>query len=298
MKVGIIMGGISSEKEVSLKSGEEVLKYINKTKYEAIPIVLHSKKEAIDKLSGIDFAFLALHGRFGEDGTIQALLETLDIPYSGCRVLTSALCMNKHLTKKLLASENITTPKGILIKASEPLNSSIASTLNYPLIVKPNTGGSSIGTCKVENKTDLLPAIDEAFKYDEELLIEEYISGEEITSFVLDGEVFPTVCIKPRFGQFFDYNSKYTINGALEEIALLPSILQDKVTQIAEKIWALFSCKSYCRIDFIIKNETIYVLEINTLPGLTETSLIPQSAKAKGIDFTTLIDAIIRTSMI
>lgn len=298
MKVGIIMGGISSEKEVSLKSGEEVLKHINKTKYEAIPIVLHSKKEAIDKLSGIDFAFLALHGRFGEDGTIQALLETLDIPYSGCHVLTSALCMNKHLTKKLLASENITTPKGILIKASEPLNSSIASTLNYPLIVKPNTGGSSIGTCKVENKTDLLSAIDEAFKYDEELLIEEYISGEEITSFVLDGEVFPTVCIKPRFGQFFDYNSKYTINGALEEIALLPSILQDKVTQIAEKIWALFSCKSYCRIDFIIKNETIYVLEINTLPGLTETSLIPQSAKAKGIDFTTLIDAIIRTSMI
>ncbi|QEH68430.1 D-alanine--D-alanine ligase [Cellulosilyticum sp. ST5] len=298
MKVGIIMGGISSEKEVSLKSGEEVLKHINKTKYEAIPIVLHSKKEAIDKLSGIDFAFLALHGRFGEDGTIQALLETLDIPYSGCRVLTSALCMNKHLTKKLLASENITTPKGILIKASEPLNSSIASTLNYPLIVKPNTGGSSIGTCKVENKTDLLSAIDEAFKYDEELLIEEYIAGEEITSFVLDGEVFPTVCIKPRFGQFFDYNSKYTINGALEEIALLPSILQDKVTQISEKIWALFSCKSYCRIDFIIKNETIYVLEINTLPGLTETSLIPQSAKAKGIDFTTLIDAIIRTSMI
>ena len=298
MKVGIIMGGISSEKEVSLKSGEEVLKHINKTKYEAIPIVLHSKKEAIDKLSGIDFAFLALHGRFGEDGTIQALLETLDIPYSGCRVLTSALCMNKHLTKKLLASENITTPKGILIKASEPLNSSIASTLNYPLIVKPNTGGSSIGTCKVENKTDLLSAIDETFKYDEELLIEEYIAGEEITSFVLDGEVFPTVCIKPRFGQFFDYNSKYTINGALEEIALLPSILQDKVTQIAEKIWALFSCKSYCRIDFIIKNETIYVLEINTLPGLTETSLIPQSAKAKGIDFTTLIDAIIRTSMI
>lgn len=206
--------------------------------------------------------------------------------------------MNKHLTKKLLASENITTPKGILIKASEPLNSSIASTLNYPLIVKPNTGGSSIGTCKVENKTDLLSAIDEAFKYDEELLIEEYIAGEEITSFVLDGEVFPTVCIKPRFGQFFDYNSKYTINGALEEIALLPSILQDKVTQIAEKIWALFNCKSYCRIDFIIKNETIYVLEINTLPGLTETSLIPQSAKAKGIDFTTLIDAIIRTSMI
>ena len=298
MKVGIIMGGISSEKEVSLKSGEEVLKHINKTKYEAIPIVLHSKKEAIDKLSGIDFAFLALHGRFGEDGTIQALLETLDIPYSGCRVLTSALCMNKHLTKKLLASENITTPKGILIKASEPLNSSITSTLNYPLIVKPNTGGSSIGTCKVENKTDLLSAIDEAFKYDEELLIEEYIAGEEITSFVLDGEVFPTVCIKPRFGQFFDYNSKYTINGALEEIALLPSILQDKVTQISEKIWALFSCKSYCRIDFIIKNETIYVLEINTLPGLTETSLIPQSAKAKGIDFTTLIDAIIRTSMI
>ena len=298
MKVGIIMGGISSEKEISLKSGEEVLKHINKTKYEVIPIVIHSKKEVIAKLIGIDFAFLALHGGFGEDGTIQALLETLDIPYSGCGVLTSALCMNKHLTKKLLASENITPPKGILVKTNEPLSSDIANTLSYPLIVKPNTGGSSVGTFKVENKNDLLSAIDESFKYDEEILIEEYIAGEEITSFVLNGEVFPTVCIKPQSGQFFDYDSKYTVNGALEEVVLLPPALQDKVTQISEKIWTLFSCKSYCRIDFIIKEETVYVLEINTLPGLTETSLIPQSAKANGMDFTTLIDAIIRTSMV
>ncbi len=297
MKVGIIMGGISSEREISLKSGEEVLKHINKTKYEVIPIVIHSKKEAIEKLIGIDFAFLALHGRFGEDGTIQALLETLDIPYSGCNILTSALCMNKHLTKKLLASENITTPKGILIKASTPLSSSMVSTLSYPLIVKPNTGGSSLGTFKVEDEESLLSATREAFQYDEELLIEEYIAGEEITSFILDGEVFPTVCIKPQSGQFFDYDSKYTANGAIEEVVLLSPLLQEKVTQISEKIWTLFACKSYCRIDFIIKEETVYVLEINTLPGLTETSLIPQSAKAKGMDFTTLIDEIIRTSM-
>lgn len=298
MKIGVIMGGISSERGISMQSGQQVLRHLNKNRYEAvIPIVINQKEEIIEKVKGIDFAFLALHGKFGEDGTIQGLLEGLGVPYSGAGVLTSALCMNKAMTKKLFNSAGIETPKGILVRSLEEINTDMLAQIGYPVIVKPNNGGSSVATFCAKTIEDVEQALQEGLKCDREILIEQYIQGKEITSFVLNGEVFPTVTIKANKGEFFDYNSKYEENGAEEEIELLEDNLQNKVNKLSKKIWSLLDCKGYCRIDMIISNDTPYVLEVNTLPGLTKTSLIPKSAAAVGMTFDSLLDKIITYSL-
>lgn len=298
MKIGVIMGGISTEREISIKSGEQVLRHLNKEKYEeVIPILINSKKELIERVDGIDFAFLALHGKFGEDGVIQGALEVLGIPYSGSGVLTSAVCMNKGLTKKIFEADGVSTPPWMLLRSLSEVDGAVIDKIGYPVIIKPNSGGSSIGTFCAKNIKDVKQAVEESLKYDKEVLIEKYIEGEEITSFVLDGEVFPTIIIKANKGKFFDYASKYEDNGAKEEVKLLEKPLQDKVNDLSKQIWYLLGCKGYCRIDMIIKNEMPYVLEVNTLPGLTETSLIPKSAQAVGIEFDELLDRIITCSV-
>ena len=281
MKVGVIMGGISSEREISLQSGEQVLLNLNKDKYEEIiPIIIDSKSEVVEKIKGIDFAFLALHGKFGEDGTIQGLLETMGIPYSGCRVLPSAICMNKGLT------------------SVEEIDYKKIKELQYPVFIKPNNGGSSVATFLVRREDEVEMAVREGLKYDNEIIIEEYINGEEITSFVLNGEVFPTVSIKSKKGEFFDYASKYGENGAEEEIVLLEENLQEKINNISKKVWDILGCNSYARIDMIVSDGVPYLLEVNTLPGMTKQSLIPKSAKVRGLEFSELLDKIIECSLL
>lgn len=299
MKVGVIMGGVSSEREISLMSGKEVLKNLNSDNYEEIiPIVINSKSEVIEKVKGIDFAFIALHGKFGEDGTIQGLLESLEIPYSGCNVLTSAVCMNKGLTKRIIQSVGIKTAPWITVKSVEEINYDKIREFDYPVFIKPNNGGSSVATFCVKYERDVEAAVLEGLKYDNEVIIEKYISGEEITSFVLNGEVFPTVAIKAKKGEFFDYSSKYDKGGAEEVPVLLEEGLQGMVNEISERIWDVLCCKSYCRIDMIVENGIPYVLEVNTLPGMTTASIIPKSAKAKGIEFSELLDKIIEFSLV
>lgn len=298
MKIGVIMGGVSSERNVSLKSGEEVVKYLNKDKYdEIIPIIIDSKKDVIEKTKNIDFAFLALHGRFGEDGTIQGVLETLGIPYSGCNVLTSAICMNKGLTKRIVQSEGIKTAAWTIIKSVEEIDYEKIRGIQYPVFIKPNNGGSSVATFCVKNERDVEKAVREGLKYDTEVIIEKYIKGKEITSFVLNGEVLPTILIESKNGEFFDYASKYDENGADETIVTLKPELQEKVNKISNKIWNVLGCKSYARIDMIVSNEEPYLLEVNTLPGMTKSSLIPKSAEAVGMNFTELLDRIIEYSL-
>lgn len=299
MKVGVIMGGVSSEREISLKSGKEVLKNLNGNNYkEIIPIVINSKSEVIEKVKGIDFAFIALHGKFGEDGTIQGLLESLEIPYSGCNVLTSAVCMNKGLTKRIIQSVGIKTAPWITVKSVEEINYDKIREFDYPVFIKPNNGGSSVATFCVKYESDVESAVREGLKYDNEVIIEKYISGEEITSFVLNREVFPTVTIKAKKGEFFDYASKYDKGGAEETPIMLEEGLQTIVNEISESIWDVLGCKSYCRIDMIVDNGVPYVLEVNTLPGMTTSSIIPKSAKAKGIEFSELLDKIIEYSLV
>lgn len=298
MKIGVIMGGVSSEREVSIKSGAEVVKYLNKDKYdEIIQIVIDSKKDVIEKTKDIDFAFIAMHGRFGEDGTIQGVLETLGIPYSGCNVLTSAICMNKGLTKRLVKTVGIKTAPWITVKSIEEIDYAKIREMEYPVFIKPNNGGSSVSTFFIKDENSVENAVREGLKYDNEVMIEKYIEGEEITSFVLNGEVFPTILIKANKGEFFDYASKYDDGGANEEIVTLNDEMQEKVNNISKEIWSLLGCKGYARIDMIISNGEPYLLEINTLPGMTTSSLIPKSAEAVGMSFTELLDRIIEYSL-
>ena len=299
MKVGVIMGGISSEREISLQSGEQVLLNLNKDKYEEIiPIIIDSKSEVVEKIKGIDFAFLALHGKFGEDGTIQGLLETMGIPYSGCRVLPSAICMNKGLTKRIVKTVGINTAKWLIVKSVEEIDYKKIKELQYPVFIKPNNGGSSVATFLVRREDEVEMAVREGLKYDNEIIIEEYINGEEITSFVLNGEVFPTVSIKSKKGEFFDYASKYGENGAEEEIVLLEENLQEKINNISKKVWDILGCNSYARIDMIVSDGVPYLLEVNTLPGMTKQSLIPKNAKVRGLEFSELLDKIIECSLL
>ncbi|WP_195987479.1 D-alanine--D-alanine ligase [Clostridium sp. D53t1_180928_C8] len=298
MKIGVIMGGISSEREVSLKSGEQVIKNLNKNKYEKIiPIIINSKKEVIEKVKEIDFAFIALHGRFGEDGTIQAVLETMGIPYSGCGVLCSAISMNKGLTKQLVMSKGIETAPWITVKSIKDINYEKIREIGYPIFIKPNSGGSSIATFLINNEYEVEYAIKKVLEYDDEVMIEKYIGGTEMTSFILNGDVFPTIVIKANIGEFFNYEAKYKENGADEEVVFLEKNLQKKVNEISKCVWNNLGCKSYARIDIIVSNNIPYFLEINTLPGMTESSLIPKSARARGYNFSELLDMIIEYSL-
>lgn len=297
MKIAVIMGGISSEREISLKSGMEVYNNLNRDKYEVVKIVLDEKTDIFTKLTpDIDFAFLALHGKFGEDGCIQSILEAMDIPYSGCRPLTSALCMDKNMTKKILRDSNLPTAPWIVVKSVEEIDYNKIEELGYPVFIKPNCGGSSVATFFVHSKEDVLNAVEQGLKVDEFVMIEKYIPGGEYTSFVLNGEVFPIVSIKSNT-EFFDYESKYSSNGAIEEVVYLENTLQNKINEISKTCWNVFNCKGYVRIDIIISEGNPYVLELNTLPGMTQTSLIPRSAKANGIGFSELLDKLIEYSL-
>lgn len=297
MKVGIIMGGISSEREVSLVSGESIFNHINKEKYDVCKIVIDSKSDIIEKVKGLDFALLALHGKFGEDGTVQAFLDIMDIPYSGCGALSSGLCMDKNLSKKLLRDENIRTANWTTVKSVEDIDYDKIEKIGYPVFVKPNSGGSSVATFKVYRKDDIEKAVLEGLKYDEEVMIEEFIKGIEITCPIFNGELFPILEIKAKT-DFYDYEQKYSENGAEHLPVELEHSLYNEVKSMALKTFETLKCEVYARVDMIISEEGIpYILEINTLPGMTATSLFPQSAGERGISYSDFIDLIIETSL-
>lgn len=285
MKVAVIMGGISSEREISLKSGMAVYDGIDKNKYDVVKIVLDSKTDIFEKVTNdIDFAFLALHGKFGEDGCVQSILEAMDIPYSGCGPLTSALCMDKNMTKKILRDSNLPTAPWTVVKSVDDINYDEIDEIGYPVFIKPNSGGSSVATFLINSKDEVLNAVQKGLEVDDCVMIEKYIPGGEYTSFILNGEVFPTISIKAN-SEFFDFESKYSANGAVEEVVYLEENLQNEVNKISQTCWKAFNCKAYVRVDVIISDGVPYVLELNTLPGMTETSLIPRSAAARGIGF-------------
>lgn len=299
MKIGVIMGGISSEREVSLNSGKEVVKFLEQNdKYEVLPIVIDKKQDIVEKVKGIDFAFLALHGKFGEDGTVQSVLQTLDIPYSGCGPLSSGICMDKDSTKKILKQANINTADWICVSSIDDIDYDKLEKIGYPFFVKPNSGGSSVATNLIKNKEDIKNAVEMALEYDNEVMIEKYIRGDEITCCILNGRMLPVLAIRPQKGaEFFDFKAKYEDGGSEEVVIQLEENLHKQVEKMALACWKELKCSVYVRVDMIISNGVPYILELNTLPGMTKNSLFPKSAKDVGISFGQLLDYIIEYSL-
>lgn len=297
MKIGVIMGGISSEREISLQSGKSIFENIDKNKYEVVSIVIDKKEDIIDKVKGIDFALLALHGQFGEDGTVQSVLQTLGIPYSGCGPLSSAMCMDKDITKTILESKGIRNAPWINLTKNDSIDLDKIKELGYPVVVKPTHGGSSVATFIVKEEKEIKKCVEEAFKWDTEVMIEKFIKGDEITCPVYRDKMLPVIAIKPK-SEFFDFASKYQDGGAEEIVVELEAELHKEVEKMALATYKALKCEVYSRVDMIVTPDGVpYILEVNTLPGMTKNSLIPKSAAALNIDFTKLIDMIIEDSM-
>lgn len=299
MKVGVIMGGISSEREISLKSGESIVDNIDKEKYEVIPVVIDKKEDILKKTNDLDFALLALHGQFGEDGTVQSVLQTMDIPYSGCGPLSSAACMDKDMTKNLLKAAGIRTAPWINVRKGEEIDYEAIKNMGYPVFVKPTHGGSSVATFMIKEEKDIANAVEEGFKWDNEVMIEKFIKGDEITCPILGNEMFPVIAIKPSAEfEFFDFTAKYADGGAEEVVVQLEPKLHSEVEKMALDTFKALKCEAYARVDMIVTEDgTPYILEVNTLPGMTKASLFPKSANGKGISYSGLLDLIIEESL-
>ena len=307
LKVLLLMGGGGSEHEVSLSSGQEVLKNFDKEKYEIITLVMETQNLDIQKVKEIspDVVFIALHGGVGEDGTIQKIFEDEGIKFIGCGSEASRLGMDKIRFLDLMNQEGIPIPKGISITKGELVDLDTVKELGNKWVVKPASQGSSVGVTILDNLDDLDKALELAFKYDDKAIVEEFLDGIEVSSGVLgnpsanSGQVIalPVIEICPK-NTFFDYEAKYT-KGRCEEI--VPARLSEEVTQKIQeyslKIFKLVKARGFVRFDLMIKNDQPYFLEMNTIPGLTPNSLLPKEAMAAGIDYSKLLDRMIELAM-
>ncbi|MFH1856253.1 MAG: D-alanine--D-alanine ligase [Candidatus Omnitrophota bacterium] len=298
-RIGVLMGGDSSEREISLKSGEAVY---NSLKENGMDVVAIDIKNTADKTrlkdeilrEKIDVAFIALHGVFGEDGQIQAFLEELEIPYTGSDTAASGLAMDKIASKKIFESNGILSPKFIV--AAEPDFN--CNTLRFPVVVKPCDGGSSIGLSIVKNEKDFKDAFLFAAKYSDRIILEEYQQGKEITVGILDDKPLPVVMIKPK-EEFYNYKAKYS-KGLTEY--LVPAPLDFKTTKLCQetalKAHRALGLSCFSRIDMILKDDkTPVVLEANSIPGMTTLSLLPKAALEGGLSFCELCIKIIESAL-
>ena len=290
------MGGISSEREVSLMSSRGMIAHLDPTKFEVIPIEINEKEDVFIKCQGIDFALIGLHGKFGEDGCVQSILSAMDIPYSGCGPLPSALAMDKDTSKKILRFAGVRTANWMIVTDLTQIDYVQVEEIGYPVFVKPNSGGSSVATNLVRKKEDLAKAVGEALKYDSEVMVEEYIKGDEISVPIIDGVIYPTIAIKPK-GEFYDIKAKYEAVGTEYVVLKLESPLKEEIEAILHTTWNELKLESYVRIDLLIRDGVPYFLEANTLPGMTPTSLVPKSYASLGHSYTDLLSKMIEVSM-
>lgn len=285
-KIVVLYGGLSSEREVSLKTGKAVYNTLVENGY-SNAILVDVDKSIAQTLIELKphVCFNALHGKFGEDGTIQGLLETLGIKYTGSNVAASAVAFDKVLSKYVFVANAIPTADYVVLENNVSINIPFEK-----CVVKPAREGSTIGISIVENNKDFAAAVNLAFKYDSKVIIEKFISGKELTVSIVGEEVFPPIWIRPKKG-FYDYESKYT-KGMTEYI--FETGLSDrelgKLKDLALKSVKVLGCTSAARADFIYDNNKFYVLEVNTCPGMTETSLLPNAARKAGLSFIELIE--------
>ena len=304
IRIAILSGGWSKERSVSIKSGEAVLCALNKDKYDSR---VFDPKEDLNllwqKRGEIDLVFNILHGKFGEDGRIQGLLEIYGLPFVGSSVLSSAMAMNKRVSKEVYRNMGLRIPEDIILEKGGKISiSNIKDMLGTPIVIKPVSEGSSIGISIMESDADIKSGIERAFEFDEEILVEEYIEGREITGAVLGRstlETLPLIEIMPKEShRFFDFDAKY-VSGESNEIcpAQLEVNLWEKASEIAKRAHRGLRCRDWSRTDMMIKEDQVYVLETNTIPGMTETSLVPLAAKGRGWSLSDLLDKMIETSL-
>ncbi len=325
--VALLLGGTSPEREVSKSSGNSIYKALAALGYKTILVdpaygkhqphkeddffaegnfAELSNRNYVDAINSkifdeVDIAFLALHGRWGEDGTIQSLLELRGIKYTGSNVISSAMSMDKLMSKILFRHYDINTPDWIAAEKTDneaDLKKKIKDSFGYPCVVKPNDQGSTVGLTICKSEADISKAIKLAFQFSEKILLEEYIPGHEVTVGILEDKPLPVLEIKPKHG-VYDYECKYTSGMSEYEVpANIPEWVKLELQSQTLKAFKALGCSVYGRMDFRLSNDyKTYCLEVNTLPGMTSTSLVPKMAKAVGISFEELIDKIIKLSL-
>ncbi len=301
-KIAVLCGGMSNEREVSLRSGKNVLSALIELGYKN-SIIIDVDKNVVKNLqeNNIEVCYNTLHGKYGEDGCIQGLLEILGIKYTGCSVKSSANCMDKETTKTILKEAGIKVIKSVCINKGDDVENAVRN-LKFPLMVKPSREGSSIGMSKVSSTDELIEALNVAYKSDNKVLIEEYLVGTSCTVGVLEDcdKIFATPVLAFRTKtEWYDYEAKYT-KGLTEFI--LPADfdvkLTEKIKEIAIKSFMALECKGVSRVDFLVQDNTPYVLEINTNPGMTDVSDLPAQANAMGISYKELVQIVLNTAMI
>jgi len=299
-KICILKGGISPEREISLKSGEAVEKGLREVGYKTFSLDTR-REDFFNRLvkEKPDVVFIALHGPYGEDGTVQGVLELLGIPYTGSGVLSSALAMDKVGSKRIFASYDIPFPQFQVLEKRR--KSRIKPELSLPLIIKPVRGGSTLGVSLAKDKAEIEKALEKAFCYDSScVIVEEYIQGREVTVGIIEDpepRALPIIEILPK-RELYDYKAKYT-DGFCEFITPAPLKKSDylKAEKMALRAYQALGCRDFARVDMIIREGKIYLLEVNTIPGMTEKSLLPRAARAEGISFPELMDKIVKSAL-
>jgi len=297
--VGVLMGGTSSEREVSLRSGAAVAAALEKAGHRVLRVDVRS--ETGRELDGVrmDVAFIALHGRFGEDGRLQRILQERGIPYTGSGPDASRAAMDKIESKRLFRLRGVDTPPHWVMMRGDPLTlmERCARALGYPVVIKPRAEGSSVGVTVHEDCSSLKEGADECFLYDSVGLMEKFVTGRELTVGILDGKTLPAIEMRPK-GRFFDFQAKYKDPDTMYVVnPPLSDIEKRRIQKAALGAHDALGCEGMSRVDLILTNlGSVYVLEVNTIPGLTERSLLPKAARAEGIDFPDLCGRIIDTA--
>ena len=304
IRVAVLAGGWSGEREVSLKSGNAVYNALNRERYD---VTTYDPRDdlglLIKKRAEIDVAFILLHGKFGEDGRVQGMLDILDIPFVGSGVLASAMAMNKKIAKDVFRGVGLRVADEVILKQGESFSvDRLMDRLGTSVVIKPVSEGSSLGISIANGREEILEGTEKAFQYDREVMAEEYLDGREITCCVLGNrvlETLPVVEIVPDGSHaFFDYEAKYK-PGVTNEICPAPiaPALAEEASSCAKKAHRVLKCSVWSRSDMIIRDEALYLLETNTIPGMTETSLFPLAARAAGMTLSDLLDKLIICSL-
>lgn len=295
VRVGVLLGGLGPEREISLKTGEAVFAALERLGYDVVKIFVDADIDRVLRQTPIDVAFVALHGLYGEDGSIQGLLEMLQIPYTGSGVLASALAMDKLKAKELFRLYNVPTPPYYGVDADQlDRIAEVHSSFGFPVFVKPRHGGSSVGAGRANDLAELAEKCESAADFDNSILVERHVAGREVAVGVLDGRALGAIEIVPT-GRFYDYKSKYQSGQSDYHFpARLSPTRYKGVLNLAERAVRSVGASGACRVDLLVtEGENEYVLEVNTLPGLTPTSLLPKIAAGAGYDFDKLVDAIL-----